>query len=112
MKTLEQVLGFIEGWELAISTDDEELDKDNQVLNTLKEIWAYACIPLDSTDDKASVTQREVEAVRKAAKTTLMNYEIASKVNEALLKRNWWQRLLNINNYEESIRKEIESKYK
>ena len=50
MKSIEQVLGFIEGWELAISTDNEELDKDNQVLKTLKEIWAYITLePFSST---------------------------------------------------------------
>lgn len=44
MKTMQQVLGFIDGWEKAISTDDEEFDNDNAVLNTLKEIRAYICL--------------------------------------------------------------------
>ena len=43
MKSIEQILGFIEGWELAISTNDEALDKNNPVLNTLKNIRAYIC---------------------------------------------------------------------
>lgn len=42
MKTLEQVLSFIEGWEFALETGNKEADDVKLVLNVLKEIWAYA----------------------------------------------------------------------
>lgn len=41
MKTIEQVVGFIQGWEHAISCGDESLDKENVVLVTLREILSY-----------------------------------------------------------------------
>ena len=56
MKTIEQVLGFIEGWELSISTDDEELDKNNQVLSTLREILAYIYMPTYSFENNPNST--------------------------------------------------------
>ena len=68
MKSLEQVLGFIEGWELAISTNDEEQDKDNQVLNTLKEIWAYICLDVDSSICSSSSKEERTELTEIAPK--------------------------------------------
>ena len=44
MKTLEQVLSFIEGWEFALETENKEADDAKLVLNVLKEIYAYANI--------------------------------------------------------------------
>lgn len=46
MKTIEQVIGFIQGWEHAISCGDESLDKENAVLVTLREILSYINKPL------------------------------------------------------------------
>lgn len=45
MKTVEQIICFIEGWEQAIKTGDESLDDRNEVLQTLGKIWDYIHFP-------------------------------------------------------------------
>ena len=41
MKTIQQVIGYLEGWKHAISAGDAELDKDNQVLQAIEDIIDY-----------------------------------------------------------------------
>ena len=41
MKTTQQVLGFVQGWQYAIGCNDEELDKDNLVYQALLKIENY-----------------------------------------------------------------------
>ena len=41
MKTIQQVLGYVQGWQQAICTDDEEYNKDNLVYQALITIENY-----------------------------------------------------------------------
>lgn len=41
MKTTQQVLGFVQGWQYAIRSDDEKSNDDNQVYQALMAIEKY-----------------------------------------------------------------------
>ena len=41
MKTIQQVLGFVQGWQLAIKSDEAEQNDDNDIYQTLLTIESY-----------------------------------------------------------------------
>lgn len=41
MKTIQQVLGFVQGWQLAIKSDEGKLNDDNAVFKALLTIENY-----------------------------------------------------------------------
>ena len=41
MKTIQQVLGFVQGWQLAIKSDEGKLNDDNAVFQALLIIESY-----------------------------------------------------------------------
>ncbi len=41
MKTIQQVLGFVQGWQLAIRSNEEEQNDDNNVYQALLTIENY-----------------------------------------------------------------------
>lgn len=41
MKTIQQVLGFVQGWQCAIRCDKEKIDDNNEVYQTLLTIEQY-----------------------------------------------------------------------